>query len=169
MHRLNKWIKSCDFQIWYFATILSPFVRGVVKKKVFFTVRLTVRVDTLPPLTVRVLWFFQYKWTYFELFYHFIMEKLDQNFHICLRSGHNFFLNLTNNGFPYLHIVTNEEGVVHSWFTQNIGGICLLLYLQLQMQIQMKRMLCNSWTTQQCQHIWCVRFLLFSYISDTTK
>ena len=38
-----------------------------------------------PPLTVRVLWFFQNKLTYFDLFYH--LEKLDQNFHICLRSG----------------------------------------------------------------------------------
>ena len=42
-------------------------LRGVVEK-LFFTIRLTIRVDPLPPpLTVRVLWFFQNKLTYFDL------------------------------------------------------------------------------------------------------
>ena len=53
------------------------------KNNGLFMVRLTVRVDP-PPLMVRVSWFFQNKLRYFDLFYHFIMGKLDQNFHICL-------------------------------------------------------------------------------------
>ena len=40
-------------------------------------VRLTIRVD--PPYG-RVLWFFQNKLTYFNLFYHFLMEKIGPKF-----------------------------------------------------------------------------------------
>ena len=61
---------------------LFNWFRDVFKKKNgLFTVRLTVRVDPpLPPLTVRVLWFFQNKFTYFDLFYHFIMGKIRPKF-----------------------------------------------------------------------------------------
>ena len=61
-------------------------VREVVKKKGLFTVRLTVRVYP-PPLTVRVLWFFQNKLTYFDLFYLFIMGKNGPKFTFSYGQG----------------------------------------------------------------------------------
>ena len=63
-----------------FTVRLTTSLREVVEKNGIFTVRLTVRVDPPPPLTVRVLWFFLNKLTYFDLFYHFIMEKIGPKF-----------------------------------------------------------------------------------------
>ena len=51
----------------YETTRLNIHIRGVVKKRSFYGQ--ANRKGLPPPLTVRVLWFFQNKLTYFDLFY----------------------------------------------------------------------------------------------------
>ena len=72
--------------VYWFLTVMP---RGVVKKNNgLFRVRLTVRVDpTSPPLRSGFRDFFKISWHI--LTYYTILKggKLDQYFHICLRSG----------------------------------------------------------------------------------
>ena len=70
---------------------LSLLLRGVVKKNNgYFTVRLTVRVDPLPPgrqLFANLFWWMQKEWCFLAQKHCFKPFLVVQNFHICLQSG----------------------------------------------------------------------------------
>ena len=73
---LHKTSYPLSFRLLFSCTVVVAKPKGRHKKTGILPFRLTVKVDPLPPNTVRALYFFQNKLTYFDLFFHFIMGKI---------------------------------------------------------------------------------------------